>query len=399
MKITGIRIDKKTTRFTPLYKGETRSVGPLDVYEEYAFNQRGRNVRAGSQYKDGLQTALFIAITTDEGVEGHYGPVECRAELLVMMDGIAQHLIGRDPLENRMVWDIISRFERHSRSGVMLMAISAVDIALWDLKGKILGQPVYKLLGGGRSRIRPYISMLSFSTEPDAVRERALWVKNMGVRAQKWFFRYGPTDGAEGIRKNLDMAFTLRDTLGEDYELMFDCWMGWTISYARQMFHELEKVRPMWVEEVLRPHMVDGYRKLKAETNIPLSAGEHLATRMEVNDYLSGRVIDVMQSDPVWCGGITEALRIGDLCEMHGITFIPHGHSLMPALHVVASLPPDVSPYAEYLLNIMDKKCAFFDRKPLGDDGWLTMDERPGIGDEFDMERLVSSETLQSFDF
>jgi L-alanine-DL-glutamate epimerase-like enolase superfamily enzyme len=281
----------------------------------------------------------------------------------------------------------------------MLMAISAVDIALWDLKGKILGQPVYRLLGGGRSRIRPYVSMLGFSLEPDAVRKRAAMVKAMGVTAQKWFFRYGPSDGAEGIRKNLELAFILRETLGGDYELMFDCWMGWTISYARQMFQELEAVRPLWVEEVLRPHMADGYRKLKAETRIPLSAGEHLYTRMEVNGYLREGVLDVIQSDPVWCGGITEALRIADLCEMYGVAFIPHGHSLMPAMHVIAAMPPDICPYCEYLLNFMDTKCAFFVRKSLGKDGWLTMNDTPGLGEEIDTERLLSSETIHAFRF
>jgi L-alanine-DL-glutamate epimerase and related enzymes of enolase superfamily len=195
------------------------------------------------------------------------------------------------------------------------------------------------------------------------------------------------------------MAFALRDALGEDYGLMFDCWMGWTIGYAQQMFHELEKVHPLWVEEVLRPHMVDGYRKLKAETSIPLSAGEHLYTRMEVSGYLREGLLDVVQSDPVWCGGITEAMRIADLCEMYGVTFAPHGHSLMPALHVIASMPPDVCPYGEYLLNFMNRKNAFFEREALSEDGWLTLNETPGLGEEIDMARLVSSETVREFKF
>ncbi len=399
MKITGIRIDRMQTRFTPKYTGEARSVGPLDIYEEYAHDSRARNMRAGTDHAPDVTTALFVVISTDEGIEGRYGPVENRSELLTIVDGIAPHLIGRDPLENRMLWDIISRFDRHSRSGVMMMAISAVDIALWDLKGKILGQPVYKLLGGGRNRVRPYISMLGFSIEPEAVRRRALEVKAMGVRAQKWFFRYGPTDGAEGIRKNLEMAYTLRETLGDGYELMFDCWMGWTIDYAKKVFRDLEAVAPAWVEEVLRPHMVDGYRRLREETTIPLSAGEHLYTRMEVSGYLQEHIFSVMQSDPVWCGGITESVKIADMCEVFGTTFIPHGHSLMPALHVIAAMPPDVCPYCEYLLNFMDKKTAFFRDNRLGEDGWLTLNDTPGLGEEIDEDRLIGVETVRSFDF
>jgi L-alanine-DL-glutamate epimerase-like enolase superfamily enzyme len=273
----------------------------------------------------------------------------------------------------------------------MMMAISAVDIALWDLKGKILGQPVYRLLGGGRGRVRPYMSALGFSTEPDAAREKALQIRDMGINAQKWFFRHGPSSGTAGIRKNLDMAFALRDALGPDYELMFDCWMGWDVAYARTMFRELEAVHPMWVEEVLRPHMEDGYRRLKAETSIPLSAGEHLYTRMEVNGYLRDGVFDVMQSDPEWCGGITEAMKIGDLCEVYQTTFIPHGHALMPALHVVASMPPDISPYCEYLLAIMEKKNAFYRTDRLGADGFITLNETPGLGEDLDTDRIVGT--------
>lgn len=145
--------------------------------------------------------------------------------------------------------------------------------------------------------------------------------------------------------------------------------------------------------------MADGYRKLKEETSIPLSAGEHLYTRMEVNGFLRDGSLDVMQSDPVWCGGITEALRIADLCEMYGVTFIPHGHSLLPAMHVVAAMPPDTCPYCEYLLNFMDKKCAFFAHNRLGGDGWLTINDTPGLGEEIDMERLLASETINEFTF
>ena len=401
MKITGINLVQRVCSFKPQYVSPARSVGPLDVYEEYAFDLRKRYSKSATQAnaEEGTQTGIFISITTDEGFEGQYGTIENRAELLTIVDGLAYHLIGRDPLENRMLWDLMSRFDRHSRSGVMMMAISAVDNALWDLKGKILGQPVYKILGGSRKKIRPYVSTLGFSIELEDAKKRALEIKQMGIKGQKWFFRYGPTDGAEGVRKNLELAFALREALGTDYELMFDCWMGWTVSYARNIFHELEAVRPMWVEEVLRPHMTDGYRHLKSETNIPLSAGEHLYTRMEVNTYLKENLFAVMQSDPVWCGGITESLRIADLCEMYGVTFIPHGHALMPAMHVVAATPADTSPYCEYLLAIMDRKNAFFKEKRLGDDGYLTINETPGLGEDIDQERLISEEIIHEFKF
>jgi len=419
MKIADVRIEKKTTRFEPMYKSEDRVCGPLDVYADdqwdrererakamtrsapalIAPEQPPRPGRRAEKPAPGTVSGYFFSIVTDEGLSGECGPLSYRSEMLAVMDGLSERLIGQNPLKNRRLWDEMSRFDRHSRSGVMMMAISALDVALWDLKGKILGQPVYRLLGGGRDRVRPYISTLGFSTENGAARRLALELKTKGIRAQKWFFRYGPGDGAAGMSKNLELAFMLRDALGKDYELMFDCWMGWSLRYAAQMLRELEPVKPMWVEEVLRPHMEDGYRTLRQRTDIPLSAGEHLYTRMEVNAYLRDNVFQVIQSDPVWCGGITEALRIADLCEMYGVTFIPHGHTLMPAMHVVASMPPDICPYCEYLLNFMETKNAFFKYDRLGGDGWLTLNDTPGLGEEVDGERLVSSETVTGFEF
>ena len=395
MKITSVNVIKRSCKFEPKYVSETRQANQMDVYGDIRVTAQ----RPRPKKEPGIITGHFIEIATDGGYSGQYGVIDNRAELFTVMDGLADHLIGRDPLENRMLWDLMSRYDRHSRSGLQMMAISALDIALWDLKGKILGQPVYKLLGGGRAKIRPYISALGFSVEPEAARRRALEFRAMGINAQKWFFRYGPADGAEGIKKNLDLAFALRDALGDTYELMFDCFMGWTVDYAVKIFHELEKVRPVWVEEVLRPHMIDAYRQLRSSVNIPLSAGEHLYTRMEVHSYLRDNIFAVMQSDPVWCGGITECLRIAELCEMYGVTFIPHGHSLMPAMQVVSSMPRDICPYCEYLVVFMDSKNAFFKPIPIDSEGFIKMNDSPGLGEELDEKRLVSCEIVRSFEF
>lgn len=405
MKITGVRIENLKIKYDPIYPIEDRVVGQLDAYEEYA--KTGRNLgiydrraslRPAGEVTDGVYNGCFVVISTDEGIEGWHGPVEYRAQLMVVIDGLASHLIGRDPLENRMIWDIISRFERHSRSGIMMMAISTVDNALWDLKGKILGQPVYKLLGGGRNSLKPYVSALGFSTEPERVRERAAMIKNdLHIGAQKWFFPYGPASGLEGMKKNIAMAQALRETVGDDYPIMFDCWMGWDIPYAKKMFRELEPLHPSWIEEVLRPHYIEAYKHLRQDTNIPLSGGEHLYTRMEVEPLLRKNIFDIVQSDPEWCGGITEAVRVGELCDLFGVKYIPHGHQLMPCLHTVASMAPDVSPYVEYLLNSIYRKTIFYKRNPLGADGLITLNETPGLGQDIDWDRVISHEQLTNF--
>jgi len=396
LKITGVKILKRTCNYVNRYARELGPITKPEHYDEYAY--RYPPIRSTGE-NPGQRIGHFIEVNTDEGISGQYGIIESKPELLAIMDGLKDYVIGKDPLDSRMIWDMMSRYDRHARSGIMMMAISALDIAIWDLKGKILGQPVYKILGGGRNKVRPYVSTLGFSVEPEAAKKRALEIKAMGIRAQKWFFRYGPAHGAEGLRKNLDMAFALREVLGDDYEIMFDCSMNWTVNYARRMFNELESVRPVWVEEVLRAHMIDGFRHLRDSTSIPLAAGEHIYTRMEVNAYLQDNIFSFMQSDPVWCGGITESIRIADLCEMYSVTYAPHGHALMPAVHVVASMPPDVSPYCEYLIAIMDSKNAFFKERPIDKDGFISLNETPGLGEELDEERIISTEQVQSFGF
>ncbi|MCL2068965.1 MAG: hypothetical protein FWH00_03610, partial [Oscillospiraceae bacterium] len=130
MKITGIRIDRHTIPFEPKYQDEARSCGPLDVYDDYNSDERNRYYRSSGDYKDGMMTGMFLTVTTDEGLEGSHGPIDTRHTLLTAVDGLAGHITGRDPLDIRMLWDIMSRFDRHSRSGIAMMAISAVDLAL-----------------------------------------------------------------------------------------------------------------------------------------------------------------------------------------------------------------------------------------------------------------------------
>ena len=399
MKITGVKVRKHYAKFKARYESEERSVGPLDIHQDYNTNVRAKGDTYGGQAKPDSISSYFIYITTDEGLEGVHGPLDTESQILEAAKCIAPHIIGRDPMENRLIWDVMSRYDRHATAGVMLMAISALDNALWDLKGKILNLPVYKLLGGWRGKIRPYISTLGLSVEPEKAVKRALEIRDMGINAQKWFFRHGPSDGVAGMEKNLKMAFALREALGPHYELGFDCWMGWTIDYAKSMFRELEQVNPMWVEEVLRPHMLDGYEKLRAETSIRLSAGEHLYTRMQVNTYLQKGIFDVIQSDPEWCGGITESMKIADLCEIYGVKFIPHGHAFLPAMHIVAAMPPDVCPYGECLITLLDKKTHFYKYELLDGDGFLHLSEEPGLGGDPDEAKIIKTEEVAGFMF
>jgi L-alanine-DL-glutamate epimerase-like enolase superfamily enzyme len=150
--------------------------------------------------------ASYVEIETDEGVSGLYGPIDDRQDFLVAMD-LRPPLVGADPLATELIHDKLLRLHRHGRAGLFVNAISAVDNALWDLRGMVAGQPVYQLLSGPtRQRVPVYASMLGHSVEPERAAVVAAEHRNLGFRAQKWFFAHGPAGGYEGLQRNLAVA-------------------------------------------------------------------------------------------------------------------------------------------------------------------------------------------------
>jgi L-alanine-DL-glutamate epimerase-like enolase superfamily enzyme len=273
------------------------------------------------------------------------------------------------------------RLHRHGRSGLFMTGISAVDCALWDLKGKAWGQPVYRLLGGPtRQAVTAYASMLGFSIDPDQAVETALAYQAMGYSAQKWFFRFGPGDGEAGKAKNLALAQALRQVLGPHYPLMFDAYMGWDLTYAIDMARKLEPINPTWLEEPFQPERLGAFRKLKKESRIPIATGEHIYTRWQVKELLQAGSVDFIQTDPDWTGGITELVKICSLASAYDVPVVAHGHSLLAALHVAASQPPDVVPMVEYLVRFQPQKQHFHRPVFQPEKGLVKLPEQPGLG-------------------
>ena len=273
--------------------------------------------------------------------------------------------MGKDALAQEKLWDQLYRSNRHSRRGHFLMAISAVDNTLWDLRGRYFKTPVYRLLGGPtRSSVEAYASCLGYSLEPDKVQARAAQVKKEGFRYQKWFLAYGPGDGHEGLRKNVDLVRILREAVGEDTELMFDVYSGWDLTYALEWAKQVERYRPRWIEEATQAEKIDSFAQLRKGTSIPVASGEHIQGRWEVYDYLKEGALSVVQCDPEWCGGTTELQKICALASLFDVPVIPHGHSLHAALHVIASQSPAVCPLAEYLILKMQSYYHFEKNPP-----------------------------------
>lgn len=369
-------------------------VNPDDVYDDlrpapYTDKPNGeREVKT---------EAIYLRIRCAGGLEGLYGPIERDAALVVYTD-LRPFLIGKDALAGEALWDQMYRSNRHSRDGFFMMAISAVDNTLWDIRGKFYHVPVYRLLGGPtRQKVEMYVSALGYSLEPEAVRTRCLDLKSQGFRYQKWFMGYGPGSGTEGMKKNVELVRILRETLGDDTELMFDAYSGWDQDYALEWARQVEKYRPHWMEEVTHPEKIASFAEIHRSTAVPVASGEHFYGRWEVERYLQANALSVVQADPEWCGGISELLKIGTVASLHDIPVIPHGHSLRASLHTIFSQSPMTFPMGEYLMLKMQHYHHFEKSPMVVEQAHVALPTAAGFGVELDPGK-IDSQRVWSFD-
>jgi L-alanine-DL-glutamate epimerase-like enolase superfamily enzyme len=338
-------------------------------------------------------SAFYVKIKANGG-EGFYGPIEKEAAIVVD-EQLKPFLLGKDALAQEKLWDQMYRSNRHSRRGHFLMAISAVDNALWDLRGRYFKTPVYRLLGGPtRSSVEAYASCLGFSLEPDKLRRRAIQFMEEGFRYQKWFLAYGPGDGYAGLKKNVETVRLLREAVGEDVELMFDVYSGWDLTYALEWARQVERYRPRWIEEATQAEKIGSFVELRRGTSIPVASGEHIQGRWEVYDYLKEGALSVIQCDPEWCGGTSELVKICSLASIFDLPVIPHGHSLHAALHVIGSQSPAICPLAEYLVVKM-RSYYHFEKNPLVlKNAHIDLPDADGYGIELDDAKIDSRELM-----
>lgn len=376
VKITAVRLFRVEGR-GPAWTFENRAVEQLDVYPGHP------HATAGAGDTDAHLTTWYVTIETDDGPSGTYGPIDRRQAFLIATD-LRSLLLQADPLATEALHDHMLRVHRHGRAGLFVNAVSAVDNALWDLRGKAAGVPVYRLLGGPtRPRVPVYASMLGFSVEPDRAAALAAEYEALGFGAQKWFFAFGPGAGRDGLQRNLAMAWAVREAVGTGYPLMFDAFMGWDATYAADMLRGLEPVEPHWVEEPVPPERLDVLRRLAAGTGIRLATGEHAYTRWQVKQLLDAGV-GVIQTDPDWSGGITEQRHICSLSSAYDVPVVAHGHAIPVPLHVAASQSPQVIPMIEYLVRIQERNQLFHRTVLRPVDGALELPDEPGLGIELD---------------
>jgi L-alanine-DL-glutamate epimerase-like enolase superfamily enzyme len=292
-------------------------------------------------------------------------------------------LIGADPWDVEFLWQhMYRRTMAFGRKGIGMTAISAVDIALWDLLGKSAKQPVYRLLGGRtKPRIPVYASRL-YSTPLEELAREAKRYADEGYKAMKLRYGWGPLDGAAGMQKNVDLVRTVRETVGDGVDIMTDAYMGWNLDYAKRMLPLLEPFNLRWLEEPVIPDDIRGYAELKAAGRIPIAGGEHEFTLFGFQQLLEARAVDYIQFDTNRVGGITQARKIAALAEAHQVPVIPHAGQMHNYHIVMASLN---SPMAEFFPKDVEVGNELFwyifDGEPIPKDGFINLDENvPGLG-------------------
>jgi D-galactarolactone cycloisomerase len=343
------------------------------------------------------RTAMIVEIATDEGLVGWgeaYGPAGPNAAVVVAMRPL---LLGQDPLATEAIWEsLYAAFRDHGQKGLAVQAQSAIDIALWDLKGKALGQPVHRLLGGPlRGRVRAYATGLYRRPEGDPehyLAEEAAGYEAEGFTATKLKVGYG-------YARDLANTRAVRRAIGQRMELMVDANHAYDAAAAIRLGRALGDLDIGWFEEPVPPEDLDGYADVRRRQPIPVAGGECEFTRFGFRELLARRAVDIVQPDTCAAGGISEAMKIAAMANAHGVRYVPHvwgtGIAIAAALQVLAVLPRN-PPCAEPWEPLLE-----FDRTehpirqavlttPIEhDQGWVAVPEGPGLGIEIDRTALT----------
>jgi L-alanine-DL-glutamate epimerase-like enolase superfamily enzyme len=317
----------------------------MSEYDEYN-NAEGDNPQARRKWM-GPVGDVVVEVETDAGITGvGHGNWATGAIETIVDETLSKLVVGEDPRERERLWDVMYRATiPFGRKGAAVEAISAVDLALWDIAGKEAGKPVYELLGGPvEDEIDCYASNLH-PVDLDTLEREARQYVEQGFDAMKLRFKHGPEAGRAGMRENEEVVKTVRDAVGHDIEIAGDAYMGWSVKYAKEMCDRLEKYDLAWVEEPVIPDDVDGYAEIRESTSVPISGGEHEFTRWGHEELLERGAVDILQPDVHRCGGLTELLKIDALASTHDVPVIPHSGT-NPHLHFIAASTN--APMAEY---------------------------------------------------
>jgi len=342
----------------------------------------------------GLAFCTLVEVRAADGTVGVGTAGAFNGAAKAIVDMYFNDLLVHQDLENHEgLWQRLYRsLVRFGRSGPAIAALSAVDIAAWDLHGKLTGKSVVELLGGRVQESVPcYVSRLYALEDLDELGQEAEGYVSQGFKAMKQRFGFGPRDGYAGMAANVRLVQTVREAIGDDIELAADAYMGWDYGYALEMARRLEPFNLSWIEEALMPQHVHLYADLRrSRPGQRWSCGEHSYTKWDFSDLIRERAVDILQPDFNRTGGLPEARKICALAETAGLPVYPHSNEAHN-LAIIYSQSAHVCPVVEYFPNVEPDTgnelfWKLFTGNPLAEDGFLTIHKRPGLGVEVDQD-------------
>ena len=362
-------------------------VSPMDRYK---YDIPERNWQA-----EWTRTACIV--TAEDGTWGLGITLASGPVCSIINDHFSEFLVGKDPMSTEKIWDMMRRASSpFGTSGIQSYAISAVDNAVWDLKGKLLQRPVYEILGGPvKDKIFCYASntMLKYKTS-----DYMDWFLELGFKAVKVFLRHGPEEGISGLNKNVEIVAATRSQIGPDVELAVDSWMSLNIEYAVRISEALKPYNIKWLEDYFLPEDMDSYNKLRQR--IPtqtLATGEHWYTIHPFAEAAGKGLVDILQPDIQWVGGVTACLRICHIAEAHGLTVIGHAGMNYPyGQHLAYAMP--VIPWGERSEGVSApgvplKEMTVLPGTPTIENGYVKPSDAPGFGIEVSLDWLENRTT------
>ncbi len=318
----------------------------------------------------------LVKIETDAGITG-IGLGANGSIIRATIEHLTPLLIGQDPLNVERIWHALWVPKLIGRRGMTTRAISAIDIALWDLRAKAANMPLYKLLGGYRDRVPTYIAG-GYYEEGKGLRELAREMEEnvaMGANAIKMKV------GALSIRADAERVRVVREAIGPDVKLMVDANCAYKVYEAIQLARHIERFDPFWFEEPIAPDDYEGHQRLAAATTIPIATGENEYTRYGFRDLILRGQVPIINTDAIICGGVTEFMKIAALAQAFDVDIAPHGPQEIH-IHLVAALSNGL--ILEFYRDTVDPMWGnvYQETLRLNDDGTVSPPEVPGIGIE-----------------
>ena len=355
------------------------------LYMETYRWKRAKPIRNG-MYVYPTAGLNVVKVETDEGVTGVglAGGVQGAEEIgKTILDHFAQVVVGQDPFDTEKIWDDLWQPKLVGRRGITTRVISGIDIALWDLKGKATGLPMYKLLGGYTNKVPVYIAGGYYEEGKglgELAEEMAIALE-MGAQAVKMKI------GGAPINEDVERVRVVREAVGPNVRLMVDANCAYRHYQAQEIARKMEPYDVFWFEEPVNPDDYEGHRLVSQSTTIPVATGENEYTRYGFRELIEGRCCDIVQPDGLIMGGVTEFMKVAAMAQAHDLQIAPHGNQDVH-VHLVSAIPNGLT--VEYYSNSTDPMWGqMFEETLEVRDGHVSPPDRPGFGINLNEEALA----------